>query len=145
MVASTFSHMAITAKDPLSLERFYTQHFGFQRARVVPLGNDQVVFLKKDAMYLEIFHATEEAPVPPAGASGPEYPGWRHLAFTVEGVDDKLAQLGEEVRVTLGPINFDTVIPGWRTAWIADPEGNIIEITQGFVDQWSPLKSQSQE
>jgi glyoxylase I family protein len=30
-------------------------------------------------------------------------------------------------------MNFDDFIRGWRSVWLADPEGNIIEISQGFV------------
>jgi glyoxylase I family protein len=135
MVAAAFSHMAISCKDPLAVERFYVKHFGFKRARVVMPGPGQVVFLKKGNVYLEIFQAKGDAPLPPAGGAGPEYPGWRHLAFTVDSVDAKLAEMGQEANITLGPLNFDEVIRGWRTAWIADPEGNIVEITQGFTDQ----------
>lgn len=138
MVAMTFSHIAITCKDPLVIEQFYSKHFGFRRARVVSLGEDQIVFLKRENVYLEIFHATSEAPLPAAAGSGPEYPGWRHLAFTVDDVDAKVAEMGTEASITLGPLNFDAFIPGWRTVWIADPEGNIIEISQGFVDQENP-------
>jgi glyoxylase I family protein len=35
-------------------------------------------------------------------------------------------------------MSFNDFIPGWRTAWIADPEGNIVEISQGFTDQENP-------
>jgi len=35
----------------------------------------------------------------------------------------------------LGPLGFDAVIQGWRTAWIKDPEGNIVEISQGYKDE----------
>jgi glyoxylase I family protein len=135
MVATTFSHMAISCKDPLAVERFYVKHFGFKRARVVVPGPGQVVFLKREDIYLEIFQAKGDAPLPPAGGAGPEYPGWRHLAFTVDSVDAKLAEMGEEAVITLGPLNFDEVIKGWRTAWLSDPEGNIVEITQGYADQ----------
>lgn len=135
MVAAAFSHMAISCKNPLAVERFYVKHFGFKRARVVMPGPGQVVFLKMGNVYLEIFQAKGDAPLPPAGGAGPEYPGWRHLAFIVDSVDAKLAEMGQEANITLGPLNFDEVIRGWRTAWIADPEGNIVEITQGFTDQ----------
>lgn len=138
MSAMTFSHIAITCKAPLEIEQFYTRHFGFQRARVVPLGNDQIVFLKREHVYLELFRATSEGSGAPATGSGPEYPGWRHLAFMVEDVDAKVAEMGAEANITLGPLNFDDYIPGWRTVWIADPEGNIVEISQGFVDQKNP-------
>ena len=66
---------------------------------------------------------------------GPWYPGVRHLAFKVPDVEAKLAQIGDRAEVTLGPISFDAFIPGWKTAWITDPDGNIVEISQGFTDQ----------
>lgn len=138
MAALTFSHVAMSCKDPLATERFYTRHFGFKRARVVPLGEDQIVFIKMGDVYLEIFRATKEAPTSPAGGAGPEYPAWRHIAFMVDNVDAKLAEMGDDAKITLGPVNFDSFIPGWRTAWLADPEGNIVEISQGYVDQENP-------
>ncbi len=134
----TFSHVAISCKDPRAIERFYTRHFGFKRARVIQAGESQVVFLKMGDVYLELFQATRAAPVAPTGGSGPEYSGWRHSAFKVNDVDAKLAEMGDEAKITLGPVNFDDVIPGWRTAWLADPEGNIVEISQGYIDQEHP-------
>jgi glyoxylase I family protein len=89
-------------------------------------------------MYLEIFRATEESPIRPPEKDGYPWAGWRHIAFTVDNVDAKLAELGEDARIMLGPMNFDDFIPGWRSAWVADPEGNIIEISQGYVDQVKP-------
>ncbi len=137
-MSTVFSHVAISCKDPLATERFYTKHFGFRRARVIPLGNDQIVFIKRDDLYLELFAASEPAPQPPAAKDGPAYPGWRHLAFKVDSVDAKLATMGDDARVTVGPLSFDDFIPGWRTVWIADPDGNIVEISQGFIDQDNP-------
>ena len=55
-------------------------------------------------------------------------------AFKVENVDNKLKEI-DNLNVTLGPMNFDDYIPGWRTAWIKDPDGRIIEVSQGFVDE----------
>jgi glyoxylase I family protein len=92
MGSLAFSHMAIACKDPINVERFYTKHFGFQRARLVSLGQEQIVFIKSGNIYLEIFQAKEEAPIPVPGNDGPWYPGWRHLAFQVDDVDAKLAQ-----------------------------------------------------
>lgn len=138
MTALTFSHVAISCKDPLTVEQFYTRHFGFKRARVIAPGKDQIVFIKAGDTYLELFRATRENTVPPATGSGPEYPGWRHIAFKVDDVDAKLATIGDEARITLGPANFDDFIPGWRTVWVADPEGNIVEISQGYRDQEIP-------
>lgn len=135
MAALTFHHMAIACKNLLTIEQFYAKHFGFQRARVIPVGDTEILFLKSGDCYLELFQAKEDAPVPPAGQDGPWYPGWRHIAFKVDDVDAKLAAMGADAQVTLGPFSFDDFIPGWRTVWVADPEGNIVEISQGYVDQ----------
>lgn len=138
MTAPTFLHLALACREPLALEQFYTKHFGFHRARVVPLGEEQIVFLRSGALTLELFKARQPAPVLPAEGDGPWYPGWRHLAFTVDDVDATLAALGADARVTLPPQDFDDFIEGWRSAWVADPEGNIIEISQGYVDEPPP-------
>jgi glyoxylase I family protein len=56
----------------------------------------------------------------------------------VDDVDAKLAEMGAEAPITHGPFDFGAFIPGWRTVWIADPEGNIVEITQNYVDEENP-------
>ena len=138
MAELRFSHVAISCKDPLATERFYAKHFGFTRARVIPLGEQQIVFLKAGDVYLELFSAEGESPAPRATGDGPHYPGWRHIAFQVDDVDAKLAAMGDEAIVTFGPMAFDDFIPGWKTVWLADPDGNIVEVSQGYTDQDSP-------
>jgi glyoxylase I family protein len=134
-----FVHVSINCKDPLKVERFYTKHFGFKRARVCELGGgQQIVFIKSGFMYLEMFQTDKVAPHPPVGGDGPEYPCWRHIAFQVEDVDAQIKAMGEDARITKGPMAFDAFIPGWKTVWVEDPEGNIIEISQGYVDQDNP-------
>lgn len=134
----TFHHIAIACQDPIEVERFYTKYFGFRRARVIPLGDEQIVFTKSGNIYLELFQAKEDAPIAPAGGDGPWYPGWRHIAFYVDDVDAKIAEMGEDAEITQGPMDFDAFIPGWRTVWVSDPEGNIVEISQGYTDEDHP-------
>lgn len=129
-----FHHMALTCNDAEAVEAFYVKHFGFQRARVIDLGESKIVFLRAGEAYLELFETKEAPPVEKAGNDGPGYPGWRHIAFKVDDVDATLAAMGDDARVTLGPFSFDDFIPGWRTVWVADPEGNIVEISQGYTD-----------
>jgi len=141
--APVFNHVALTCRDPLAIERFYTTHFGFSRARVAPLSDGkQIVFIRSGGIYLELFAADDPAPMPEGTADGPHHPGVRHIAFKVEDLDATLGALGDEVkrRITLGPLDFSAFIPGWRTVWLADPEGNIVEISQGYVDQDDPPK-----
>jgi glyoxylase I family protein len=139
MSLQTFHHVALVCKDPLAVERYYTRHFGFSRGRVIPMSaSEQIVFIRSGELYLELFQAKGDAPVAPVGGAGPEYAGWRHLAFKVDDIHAKLAEMGDDARITLGPLSFDDVIPGWRTVWVADPEDNVIEISQGYVDQEQP-------
>lgn len=138
MALLKFSQMAISCKDPIATEKFYTKYFGFKRSRVAPLGKEQIVFLKLGDMYLELIQAKGEPPVSPADKDGPAYPSWRHMGFQVDDVDAKLAEMDGDAKITLGPLDFDAFIPGWRSVWVADPEGNILEISQGYVDEDNP-------
>jgi glyoxylase I family protein len=133
-----FSHMALNCKNMAAIERFYTRYFGFKRARMIPLGDSKIVFLKCGNMYLELFDAEGDSPAATPQADGHHFLGWRHLAFQVDDVDAKLAELGSDAKITLGPLDFNDFIPGWRTVWLSDPEGNIVEISQGYKDQDNP-------
>ena len=139
MTLTIISQLAITCKDAIATENFYTKNFGFRRVRVAKLPDGgQIVFIKMadSAFYLEIFQASEESSLAPATNDGYNFPGFRHLAFKVDNVDAKLAELGDDAKITLGPLNFDDYIPGWRTVWISDPDGRIVEISQGFTDEY---------
>lgn len=138
MASLAFSHMAITCQDPIAVEKFYTKYFGFMRTRVIPLGEDQIVFIKSDNFSIELFKTKENPITPKPEKDGLPYPGWRHISFTVDNVDKKIAAMGDDAKITLGPLSFDNFIPGWRTVWLADPEGNIVEVSQGYVDQHDP-------
>lgn len=132
-------HMGLMCKDPIAIERFYTKHFGFTRARVYEPGENQVVMIKLDYCYLELFKATEQSPVSPASGAGPEYPGWRHIAFKVKSVDEILEEMGSEAKITLGPVDMNQYVVNMRVCWLADPEGNIIELSEGYQDEANPI------
>lgn len=138
MTPVEFAHAAINCRDMAAIERYYTKHFGFRRARVIPLGQDQIVFLKLGGVYLELFRAASNSPLPPPSGDGYSFPGIRHIAFHVEDIDAVLQAMGPEARIAQGPMNFDDFIKGWRTVWLQDPEGNIVEVSQGYTDQTNP-------
>ncbi|QIP13197.1 VOC family protein [Spirosoma aureum] len=138
MADMVFSHIALSCADPARTEQYYSDHFGFRRGRVIPLGGDnEIVFLKNDqSVYLELFRADAENPgVPVAINDGPHYAGIRHLAFQVSDVDATVKAMGSAAEITLGPLDFSDFIPGWKTIWLKDPDGNIVEISQGYTDQ----------
>jgi glyoxylase I family protein len=56
----------------------------------------------------------------------------------VDDLDAKLSQMGAEAKLTLGPLDMGQFIPGMRVAWISDPDGNIVELNQGYVDEENP-------
>lgn len=138
MVKLPFSHIAMSCQDPTVVEEFYCRHFGFRRARVYAPGPQQVVMIRSGNICLELFPAGAVRIAPHPEADGPQYPGWRHIAFLVNDLDIKLAEMGEDVRLTLGPLDMSEFIPGMRAAWLADPEGNIVELNQGYVDDENP-------
>ena len=128
-----WSHVALNRRDIDTTARWYRDLFGFRTARVVRVGDDRIVFLRCGDAYLELFAAKGEAA--PASADGPAEAGRaRHLAFQVDDVDQFTAGPGAEAPVSLGPLSFDDYIPGWRTVWIRDPDGVVVEVSQGYVD-----------
>ncbi len=131
------SQLAITCKDQSVTEDWYVKNFGFKRARVakLPDGNE-IIFIKMadSSFYLELFKSDSESPCPDSINDGHTFPGFRHLAFKVNNVDEKLKSISNP-EITLGPVDFDAWIVGWRTVWIKDPDGRIIEISQGFTDE----------
>ena len=86
------------------------------------------------SFYLELFKSDSDSPCPDPINDGHTFPGFRHLAFKVNNVDEKLKSISNP-EITLGPVDFDAWIVGWRTVWIKDPDGRIIEISQGFTDE----------
>jgi glyoxylase I family protein len=133
MTGTIFHHIALNCKDMGATEQFYSTHFGFRRARTITLPDAQIIFLRAGDAYLELFQAKSDSVA--AQQDGPAAQGIRHVAFRVDDVDAKLAEMGAAAKVTLGPFGFDAFIPGWRTVWVTDPDGNIIEISQGFRDE----------
>lgn len=138
MAAVTFSHVGLMCKDPIVTERFYTKHFGFRRARVYAPGPDQVVMIRTGTVSLELFKATQVAPGPAPTEAGPSYPCLRHLCFSVDDLDAQLRRMGSEARLTLGPLDMGAFVTGMSVCWLADPDGNIVELNQGYVDETNP-------
>ena len=139
MITKTkFAHVGLNCKDPAATERFYTKYFGFRRARVVSLGaGSQIVFITDGTSSFELFQAQGDSQ-DIVQKDGPTSPGFRHLAFAVPDVDAKIAEIGSDTTVTFGPLRFDDFLKGWAGAWITDPDGRIIEISQGYREQHNP-------
>lgn len=131
-----WSHVGLNCRDQQATEEFYTRWFGFARARVIPVGDSEIIFLRNGNAYLELFPAEVSTADPePNVKDGPAFAGAvRHLAFQTDDIDRLLTSMGDEADVTLGPLDFGDFIAGWRTAWIRDPDGVVVEVSQGYRD-----------
>ncbi|WP_157315348.1 VOC family protein [Chitinibacter sp. GC72] len=133
-----FSHIALNCKDPIAQEEFYTRHFGFERARVYDPGSHEVVMIRLGDCYIELFAARKERQLAPPEKDGYDSVGMRHFCFEVDDLDALLAAMGDEAVITLGPLDMGQYIENMKVTWIKDPEGNIIELNQGYRDQITP-------
>ncbi len=138
-MAEMFHHVGMVAKDPLKIEKFYTKYFGFKRERVYLPGPDQVVVLISGNLGLEIFKAEKDAPEVPEGA-GPLYPCWRHICFMVDDLGAKIKEIGDDAKITEGPADMGAFVDEMKVVWMADPEGNIFELNQGYQAEENPPK-----
>jgi glyoxylase I family protein len=130
-----WSHVGLNCRDQKATEEFYSRWLGFERVRTVSAEGTDVIFLRNDHVLLELFPANGD-PLFESNADGPPNPGViRHLAFQTDDVDAFMAELGDEAPVSLGPMDFHDFIPGWRTVWLSDPDGVIVEVSQGYRDQ----------
>lgn len=129
-------HIALNCIDKLREEEFYTHQFGFHRARVFKAGTpEEFVVLRLGNMCIELFHA----PPPPDGARGGEQPvGFRHIAFEVPNLEEKIRQL-QAAGIETGEIeDCSDMAEGLRICFLKDPEGNTLEIMEGWTDQKNP-------
>jgi glyoxylase I family protein len=137
-----WSHVGLNCRDTKLTSGFYERWFGFELARAVPAGADEILFLRKDGVYLELFPTAGPAAGAPGGGpeggagAGPEVHGVvRHIAFQTADVDAFLQDMGEAADVSLGPLDFSTFIAGWKTVWLRDPDGVVVEVSQGYRDE----------
>jgi glyoxylase I family protein len=131
---SAVQHIAFNCRDLQSQERFYTRHFGFHRARVFNAGTPrEFVMLRLGSTCLELFQAAAEVRGGTASEAGV---GFKHLAFEVPDLDAALAALRADGIKTDKVIDCSSVVPGMRVCFFNDPDGNRVEIMQGYRDQF---------
>ena len=107
-------HIALIVSSEESL-RFY-EKFGFRETQRFEREYDTFVFMKCEDITLEIFVASKH----PERISNPEAKGLRHIAFTVEKIED-LDMETEEIR---------TDWFGRKFTFVKDPDGQPIEIKE---------------
>ena len=129
-------HLAFNCRDRIAQERFYTRHFGFRRARVFNAGQpSEFVMTVLGDVRVEFFQSKN---VGPDERGGEHKIGFKHLCFDVADVEAKAAQL-EAAGVDIDPvIDCGDVLPGLSVCFFRDPEGNVVELMEGWQDQANP-------
>jgi glyoxylase I family protein len=133
MMLATFSHIGLNCDDPEITERFYERHFGFVRSRKINIDGRQIIFLRAGNIHLELFQADGKLPASDEN-DGPSNAGFRHIAFQVDDIYAQLNEMGADAEITLGPVDLNDQIKGWKVVWIKDPDGRIVEISHGYRD-----------
>jgi glyoxylase I family protein len=131
VIVNSVQHIAFNCRDIKRQEQVFTRHFGFRRARVFNAGTaDEFIMLRLGSTCLELFSARESGASP-----GEQTVGFKHLAFEVPDLEVAIANLHTDGIETEPIIDCGSVVPGLRVCFFLDPEGNRIELMQGYQDQ----------
>lgn len=116
-------HIALIVSSEDSL-RFY-EKLGFKETNRFERSYDTVVFMENNGIVLEIFIDSNH----PKRVSNPEAKGLRHVAFTVESLEEvmKIVEC-EEIRTDWFSKKF---------TFTKDPDGQPIELKEKAVDDHS--------
>ena len=113
-------HIALIVSSEKSIQ-FY-EKLGFKETKRVERSYDTVVFMRCGQVILEIF----VDPKHPERVSEPEAKGLRHIAFSVDSLDEVMKEIEcEEVR---------TDWFGRRFTFVKDPDGQPIELIEQKTD-----------
>jgi predicted enzyme related to lactoylglutathione lyase len=146
IAGARYVHTNLVARDWRGLAAFYTTLFGcvpvpperdysgsiFDAGTGVKGARLTGMHLRlpnaaPDGPTLEIFNYSrlEDAPAPAVNR-----PGFAHIAFAVDSVDDARAQVLAAGGKPVGDVVTLTTAAGSRVTWcyVTDPEGNIVEL-----------------
>ncbi len=132
--AGRLRHVSLFTADNQKLASWYVEMLGLQRDAQFTLTRPDGV--KIDVIRLKLgdflMHVSQLGSLTPRERTL-EYTGWRHLSFVVDDVDKAWADLkarGADAAGN-GAINFSP--PGYRVAFVRDPDGNFVELYQDRV------------
>ncbi|SDS74349.1 VOC family protein [Actinoplanes derwentensis] len=128
-------HIGVSVGDLAAAEGWYTAAFGLRvelRLRVEPVDLDIVMLIHDEYGYrFELLHRPGSVAAPPAGSAAAAVlaRGYGHVAFGVprlQSAFDRLLELGAQPVMAPCP----SPEPGVNMAYVADPEGNLIELVE---------------
>jgi glyoxylase I family protein len=130
---NTVHHIAFRCADRNRQEAFYARHFGFKRARVFERGKPgEFIVLRSGSACIELFPASP-ADVKKRGAE--QAVGFTHLALEVPDIEKAVKKLEADGVKTEGIVDCSGMCPGLKVCFFTDPDGNRIEVMQGWTDE----------
>ena len=126
MKLNQIHHVAIIVSDYEKSEDFYVNKLGFEiiRENYRPLKDDYKLDLKLGDCELEIFGVKN----PPKRPSYPEACGLRHLAFSVENIEEVVEEL-HRLDIPCEDIRTDD-FTGKKMTFFFDPDGLPLELQE---------------
>ena len=120
-------HVAFICEDIKLMEEYYSKVFGFKRVKTFNNGKKNEFFiLRRDDVRIELFPKKEEK----------SYGDWRfkHFAISVDSIDAIINYL-ESMKIKVDKIiDYSTNENKFKICFITDPEGNVIEFMEGYMD-----------
>ena len=132
-------HAGIDVEDLDAQSAFYRHAFGLvvdQRATLQQYNFTYVLLRHASGWGIELFKrdGVRARPIPDDPDRQHDVLGLGHVCFSVNGLEavhDRLVALGASVRIPPGP----SPVPGIRFAYLADPEGNLLELIEGSPER----------
>jgi catechol 2,3-dioxygenase-like lactoylglutathione lyase family enzyme len=148
-----FTHIGIGVSDLARSRRFYCEGLGFAFEHDLAVAGEptdtllrlrdtdlHAIYLTRDGVRIELLHFASPS-APPHRQRAMNEVGLTHLSFRVADIDAAFAA----VRTTGGRVLEETVIrfPEMQVAagFVADPDGQLIELVQAPGDPAAPPRS----
>ena len=126
----TAQHLAMYCRDPKAQEAFYGKHFGFKRVRTFKVDGTEFFIVRLGGMCLEMFQSSD-----PSAEAGEQTVGLGHLAFEAEKLEPAIASLEADGVEVEEIIDCNDLVAGMRVVFFHDPEGNRLELMEGYCDE----------
>jgi glyoxylase I family protein len=128
------AHAALRVPDLEASKRWFIDKLDFQVVREWPVGELRYAWLCPaggGSFHVEIVGGNAPEPNPEFGTVEEtlEYGGYHHVCIDVAELDRALAELRRRGVATIGETT-DMAGAGRRSAFIADPWGNLVEVAE---------------
>jgi lactoylglutathione lyase len=131
---AAIDHVGLSVADLGAAEGFYSTAFGFTRQLAFELSPHPIRGVMLDhpsGSRLELFEHSESVPGPlaPGPIEAHATRGYNHFALGAPDIDDAFAiALAAGAKAVIEP--RPSPEPGVRFAFVADPEGNLVELVE---------------